>query len=89
MTAQLTLNDEYTAITEPSRYPNFKPDVPVIVLLQNGLRTPGQWYADTIADRVPDGPLYIDFGANWKIDANAHALLYGFAVGVLVQAGLR
>lgn len=82
MNAQITLSDTHTAITEQSRYSTFKPDMPVIVVLENGRRTPGQWYADTIAASGND-EIYIDFGANWKLNATESALLKGFAMGVV------
>lgn len=79
----ITLSATHTAEVETTRY---GADRPVIVVYENGRRTPGQWFAETIAEGGPskysDG-LYIDFGAGWKLDANEAALLFGFAVGVL------
>lgn len=80
MQTQIALNADYTAIVETSRYGD---DKPVIVLLQNGRRTPGQWFASTLCEHEANGPLYIDYGANWKIDADANRTLRAFAAQVL------
>ena len=76
------LSDTHTAIIEPGRSATFKPGMPVIVVLENGRRTPGQWYADTIA-HSDSTELYLDFGANWKLNGNETAILKGFAMGVV------
>lgn len=79
----ITLNDEYTADAIERN------GQPVLRLFQNGHITPGQWYASTIASRPePTAPLYIDHGANWKIDSDAAQKLYAFALQTLVDAGL-
>lgn len=84
MAATITLSDKYTATVEEY---NGKPTVRV---LQDGRRTPGSWFATTIVERGPSaGELFIDFGANWKLDANEAALLFGFAVGVLAAAAIK
>lgn len=86
MTVQITLSDTHTAITEASNS-KFKPEMPVIVVFENGRRTPGQWYADTIAESTSD-EIFIDFGQGWKLDKNETALLKGFAMGVQRAAEL-
>lgn len=87
MTAQITLSTIHTAQVETSHYGE---DRPVIVVFENGRRTPGQWFASTIVERGPAvRPLAIDFGANWWLTGGEAALLYGFAVGVLAAAEQR
>lgn len=84
MTVQITLSDTHTATTEKARS-SFKADMPVIVVFENGRRTPGQWYADTIAASTAD-EIYLDFGAGWKLNRNETALLKGFAMGVVAAS---
>ncbi len=84
MTAiSITLSEKHTAEVETAHY---GADRPVIRVLEDGRKTPGQWFAETLVEGGPskysDG-LFIDFGAGWKLDAGEAALLYGFAVGVL------
>lgn len=86
MNAQITLSETRTAVAEPARS-NFKPGMPIVVVFENGRRTPGQWYADTIAATTADR-VSIDFGAGWTLSANETALLRGFAMGVVAAAKL-
>lgn len=79
------LDADYTAIVETKHYGD---DRPVIVVLQNGRRTPGQWFASTLCERPASGPLYIDSGARWTLSSDAAEKLYAFALQVLVDAGL-
>ena len=82
----VTLNDRYTAEVDVTRYGT---DRPVIVVRQDGHRTPGQWFASTIASRPnPHAPLDIDSGARWTLDAECATKLYAFAIQTLVDNGL-
>jgi hypothetical protein len=81
MTASIHLTDRYAAYVETKDY---GPDRPVVVVTQEGNRTPGQWFASTLIERgEPTGPLFIDYGAGWKLDTASHKALYFFAQAVL------
>ena len=53
-----------------------------IRVVENGLITPGQWYASTLAARTQPGSLAIDAGQGWTLTDHETALLRGFAVAV-------
>lgn len=83
MAVMIKLSETRTAQVETDKY---GADRPVLVVFENGRRTPGQWFAETIAARTPSTPISIDFGAGWNLTTGESALLFGFAVGVLAAS---
>ena len=81
----MILSETRTAIVETAKYGESRP---VIVVLENGRRTPGQWFATTIAESTAC-TISIDFSAHWDLTETETALLIGFAIDILKSRGLR
>jgi hypothetical protein len=82
MTPEITLSENRTAKVEEYQ------GRPTIRVYENGRKTPGSWFAHTLAERPMNiGPIAIDFGARWNLTLDETALLVGFAVGVLAMRG--
>lgn len=89
----IVLNSRFFALGGSGR--DGKPTVDVYDALyaERFPKTNGQfvsgYYAATIATRA-DGPLSLDGGIpEWTLDANAAALLKGFAIGLLAAANIE
>lgn len=77
----IILDESYTAEVETSLRGEAHP---VIVVRQDGRRTPGSWFAETLAGsaRNPRTPVAIDAGAGWTLSPDASEKLMRYAVAV-------
>ena len=71
---RIILSDTRVADVDTSRY-NGKP---VIRIFENGVITPGQWFAATIAESKADR-IAIDSGQGWSLTPSETVAVIGFA----------